>query len=266
MYNTREEAEEILSSATSLSLMNMEDNIITGTRRWDEGGYKPVDYLAYTSSIPTKLSQLNNDVGFITTVSWDDLTNKPTIPRKISDLTNDSQFLTEVYWTDVKEKPDLPTQQDLEILRNNIQVELDKKVDKGDIKTDSIESSQKKIDADGNVYNKVVTPGYFTNWVWSDGIDYSQGMLIYSHLDKWYIGIHQDTYRSIFYDSEAKCQEVLNKATHIDWYISGDAAQTNVVLTSDRQWIDEVYNWNKIDELAYSSNIPTNYATQEQVS
>lgn len=273
-YYTKQECDERFGSVSSIVkklYSSNENKYIDGDgllwKKDESGQWEHYDELATVKNIPIKVSQLNNDVGFITTVSWDDLTNKPTIPRKISDLTNDSQFLTEVYWTDVKEKPDLPTQQDLEILRNNIQVELDKKADKGTIKTDSIESSEKKIDADGNVYNKVVTPGYFTNWVWSDGVDYSQGMLIYSHLDKWYIGIDQDTYRSILYDSEAKCQEVLNNATHIDWYSSsGDDAQTNVVLTSDRQWIDEVYNWNKIDELAYSSNIPTNYATQEQVS
>lgn len=266
MYNTREEVEEILSSATSLNLMNMEADILTGTRRWDEGGYKPVDYLAYTSTIPTKLSQLSNDAGFITTISWDDIINKPTIPRKISDLINDSQFLTEVYWTDILEKPELPTQQDLTILRNNIQVELDKKADKGTIKTDSIESSEQKIDADGNVYEKVGTPGYFTDWVWSNGVDYSQGMLIYQSGEQWYIGIDQDTYSSRFYDSEEKCQEVLDEATHIDWYLTSDYERTTVVLTSDRQWVDDEYTWSKIDELAYSSNIPTDYATQEQVS
>ena len=80
-------------------------------------------------------------------------------------------------------------------------------------------------------------------------------MLIYSNQNKWYIGIDQDTYYSKFYDSEAKCQEVLNTATHIDWYSSGDYEQTTIVLTSDRQWIGDEYTWNKIDELAYKSGL-----------
>ena len=186
---------------------------------------------------------------------YDELAKKSEIPSNTSELTNDSGFLTSVYWSDVQQKPDLPTQKDLTILRNDINVELDKKADKGDIKTDSIESSEKKIDATGNVYNKVVTPGHFTDWVWSNGVDYSQGMIIYSRQDKWYIGIDQDTYCSKFYDSEEKCQEVLNNATHIDWYSSGDYEQTTIVLTSDRQWIEDEYTWNKIDELAYKSNL-----------
>ena len=186
---------------------------------------------------------------------YDELAKKSEIPSNTSELTNDSGFLTSVYWSDVQQKPDLPTQKDLTILRNDIQIELDKKADKGDIKTDSIESREKKIDATGNVYNKVVTPGHFTDWVWSNGVDYSQGMIIYSRQDKWYIGIDQDTYCSKFYDSEEKCQEVLDKSTHIDWYSSSDYEQTTIVLTSDRQWIDDEYTWNKIDELAYKSNL-----------
>ena len=186
---------------------------------------------------------------------YDELAKKSEIPSNTSELTNDSGFLTSVYWNDVQQKPDLPTQQDLTILMNNIQVELDKKADKGNINTDSIESSEKKIDADGNVYNKVVTPGHFTNWVWSNGVDYSQGMIIYSNQDRWYIGIDQDTYSSKFYDSEEKCQEVLNKSTHIDWYSSSDYEQSTIVLTSDRQWIEDKYTWNKIDELAYKSGL-----------
>ena len=61
--------------------------------------------------VPTKTSDLNNDSGFITGVSWNDvsdkpsfatvatsgsyndLSNKPIIPSKTSDLTNDSNFI-----------------------------------------------------------------------------------------------------------------------------------------------------------------------------
>ena len=62
--------------------------------------------------VPTKTSDLTNDSGFITGVSWNDvsdkptfatvatsgsyndLSDKPTIPTKTSDLTNDSGFIT----------------------------------------------------------------------------------------------------------------------------------------------------------------------------
>lgn len=61
-------------------------------------------------TVPTKVSELSNDSGFITGISWDKVTNKPTlatvatsgsytdlsntptIPTKTSDLTNDSDF------------------------------------------------------------------------------------------------------------------------------------------------------------------------------
>ena len=78
------------------------------------GGGFSGDYNDLTNkpSIPTNTSDLNNDSGFITTVSWTDVTSKPTfatvatsgsytdltdtptIPTKTSDLTNDSGFIT----------------------------------------------------------------------------------------------------------------------------------------------------------------------------
>ena len=54
-------------------------------------------------TIPTKVSELQNDSGYVpssslatvaTTGSYTDLTNKPTIPTKVSELQNDSGFIT----------------------------------------------------------------------------------------------------------------------------------------------------------------------------
>ena len=90
-------------------------------------------------TIPSKVSQLTNDSGYITGVTWDDvtgkpttftpashtqaastitglatvatsgsyadLTNKPTIPSKVSQLTNDSGYITGVSWSQVTDKP-----------------------------------------------------------------------------------------------------------------------------------------------------------------
>ena len=56
-----------------------------------------------SSDVPTKTSDLTNDSGYITTADvsavglsgdYDDLTNKPTIPTLTSQLTNDSGFIT----------------------------------------------------------------------------------------------------------------------------------------------------------------------------
>lgn len=76
-------------------------------------------------TVPTKVSELSNDSGFITGISWDKVTNKPTlatvatsgsytdlsntptIPTKVSNLTNDSGYITSVSWNDVTSKPEL---------------------------------------------------------------------------------------------------------------------------------------------------------------
>lgn len=76
-------------------------------------------------TIPTKVSDLTNDSGYITGVAWGDITSKPsfsdiaisgsyndlvdtpTIPSKTSELTNDSGYITSVSWDDVTSKPEL---------------------------------------------------------------------------------------------------------------------------------------------------------------
>lgn len=76
-------------------------------------------------TIPTKVSDLTNDSGYITGVAWGDITSKPsfsdiaisgsyndlvdtpTIPTKTSELTNDSGYITSVSWEDVTSKPEL---------------------------------------------------------------------------------------------------------------------------------------------------------------
>lgn len=61
--------------------------------------------LTNTPSIPTKVSDLTNDSGFLTendvapvatSGDYEDLSNLPSIPTKTSDLTNDSGFVTSV--------------------------------------------------------------------------------------------------------------------------------------------------------------------------
>jgi hypothetical protein len=85
-------------------------------------------------TIPTKTSELTNDSGYITNVTWEDvidkpelsqvaisgsysdLNNTPTIPTKTSQLINDSGFLTSssgvitsVSWSDITNKPNFAT-------------------------------------------------------------------------------------------------------------------------------------------------------------
>jgi len=62
------------------------------------------------SSGPTSWSSITGKPTFATVAtsgSYTDLTNKPSIPSKVSDLTNDSGFLTAVSWASVTGKPAL---------------------------------------------------------------------------------------------------------------------------------------------------------------
>lgn len=93
------------------------------------GGTVASNYALKTDipTIPTNVSDLTNDSGYLTSVAWGDvsskptfatvatsgdygdLSNKPTIPTKVSDLTNDSGFLTSVAWNDISSKPSFAT-------------------------------------------------------------------------------------------------------------------------------------------------------------
>jgi hypothetical protein len=77
--------------------------------------------------IPTNVSDLTNDSGYLTSIAWTDVSDKPTfatvatsgdygdllntptIPTKVSDLTNDSGFINSVAWNDVSSKPSFAT-------------------------------------------------------------------------------------------------------------------------------------------------------------
>ena len=47
-----------------------------------------------TTPRPTKLSEFQNDVPYLSTVSWYDINDRPTIPSYTSQLTNDSGYVT----------------------------------------------------------------------------------------------------------------------------------------------------------------------------
>lgn len=93
------------------------------------GGTAASSYALKTDipTIPTNVSDLTNDSGYLTSVAWTDVLNKPTfatvatsgdygdllntptIPTKVSDLTNDSGFINSVAWNDVSSKPSFAT-------------------------------------------------------------------------------------------------------------------------------------------------------------
>lgn len=93
------------------TLSDQTDLITLLNLKADAGSLSPVatsgSYLDLTNtpSIPTKVSDLTNDSGFLTendvapvatSGDYEDLSNLPSIPTKTSDLTNDSGFVTSV--------------------------------------------------------------------------------------------------------------------------------------------------------------------------
>jgi len=90
------------------------------------GSYNDLVDTPTIPTVPTNISSFTNDAGYITTVAWNDVTNKPTfatvatsgdyddllnkptiptIPTNVSSFTNDSGYITSVDWDDVDNKP-----------------------------------------------------------------------------------------------------------------------------------------------------------------
>ena len=67
----------------------------------------PYGIPGYTYTLPDKTGTFAMTSDIVT--SYNDLTDKPTIPTKTSDLTNDSGFITGVTWNDVSGKPTFAT-------------------------------------------------------------------------------------------------------------------------------------------------------------
>lgn len=73
--------------------------------------YQPIGDYSLRSELPTKTSQLENNSGYLTSVSWNEITDRPSIalkselPTRTSQLSNDSGYITGVSWGDVSGKP-----------------------------------------------------------------------------------------------------------------------------------------------------------------
>lgn len=91
---------------------------------WNE--IKNIPNLALKTDIPKSTSNLINDSGFITSVSWDDISNIPDIalkseiPTKTSNLINDSGFIRNVYWNDIISKPNLALKTEIPTRTSNL--------------------------------------------------------------------------------------------------------------------------------------------------
>ena len=97
------------------ALEKITDAKITEWNNKFDGDYND---LTNKPTIPTKISELVNDVGVsVFDGDYDNLTNKPTIPTKLSELTNDTNFTTfDGNYNSLTNKPIIPTKlSDLEI-------------------------------------------------------------------------------------------------------------------------------------------------------
>ena len=226
----------------------------------DDGSYAQTGTLAKTSDLRTKTSELINDSGFITGVTWDDISQKPTIPTKVSELQNDEGYLKEVTWDQIQNKPDFATDTAFEEFKIEVDAKLDTKLDISAYDKTAIANSSKKIDANGDVYTVEYTPGYYTPWTYNDGNSYPDP-LIYGNDDTgWYLAIDQDTYRSQTYETQQQAQAALETALEIVF----SRTDPVVEITATREYVDSTETWTKVDELALKSDIVTTSGISEE--
>ena len=226
----------------------------------EDGSYAQTGTLAKTSDLRTKTSQLENDSGFITGVTWDDISQKPAIPTKVSELQNDEGYLKEVAWQQIQNKPDFATDTQFEEFKNEVSAKLDTKLDTSAYDNTAIANSSKKIDANGDVYTREYTPGYYTPWTYSDGNSYADPLIYGNDATGWYLAIHQDTYKSQTYETQQQAQATLETALQIVF----TRVDPVVEITATREYIDSTETWTKVDQLALKSDIVTSSGISEQ--
>ena len=226
----------------------------------EDGSYAQTGTLAKTSDLRTKTSELINDSGFITGVTWDDISQKPTIPTKVSELQNDEGYLKEVAWEQIQNKPDLATDTAFEQFKNEVDAKLDTKLDTSAYDKTAIANSSKKIDANGDVYTVDYTPGYYTPWTYSDGNSYADPLIYGDDATGWRLAIDQDTYRSQTYETQQQAQAALETALEIVF----SRTDPVVEITATREYVDSTETWTKVDELALKSDIATSSGITEE--
>ena len=226
----------------------------------DDGSYAQTGTLAKISDLKTKTSQLINDSGFITGVTWDDISQKPTIPTKVSELQNDEGYLKDISWEQIQNKPDIATDIQFAEFKNDVDSQLERKLDISEYDKTAISNSNKKIDANGDVYNREYTPSYYTPWTYSDGNSYPDPLIYGDDATGWRLAIDQDTYRSQTYETQQQAQNALDTSLEIVFTRENPVVQ----ITATRNFVAEVDSWTKIDELALKSDIVTSSGISEQ--
>ena len=256
--NARESiyANQAQSAKVATTAMNVE---------WSNVSGKP--------KIPTKTSELENDSGYITSVSWNDIQNRPNvalvddIPTKVSELTNDSGYLTTVSWNDVQNKPNIVEREylDSRLEEYPTKVEMDNTIDE---KISEIvipentklysPSKNRYIQGDSSVWENRTEPGHWTDWKWSDGNDHTSEIEIYRFeeggQEKYRAYIAQATYFTQKFDTVDEVQNYLNSQSRIEWTSDYEPIET---IVSTRQWIEGKPEFVQVETLAYESQLPT---------
>ena len=223
--------------------------------------------------IPTKTSELENDSGYLTTISWNDIQNRPNvalvddIPTKVSDLTNDAGYLTTISWNDVQNKPNTVEREylDSRLEEYPTKVEMDNTIDE---KISEIvipdntklysPSKNRYIQGDSSVWENRTEPGHWTDWKWSDGNDHTSEIAIYRFeeggQEKYRAYIAQATYFTQKFDTVDEVQNYLHSQSRIEWTSDYEPIET---IVSTRQWVERKTEFVQVETLAYESQLPT---------
>ena len=224
-------------------------------------------------NIPTKTSELENDSGYLTTISWNDIQSRPNvalvddIPTKVSQLNNDAGYLTTVSWNDVQNKPNIVEREYLDSrleeyptkveMNNTIDEKISEIVIPDNTKLYS-PSKNRYIQGDSSVWENRTEPGHWTEWEWSDGNDHTSEIAIYRFeeggQEKYRAYIAQATYFTQKFDTVDEVQNYLHSQSRIEWTSDYEPIET---IVSTRQWIEGKTEFVQVETLAYESQLPT---------
>ena len=224
-------------------------------------------------NIPTKTSELENDSGYLSSVSWNDIQNRPNvaivddIPTKVSQLNNDAGYLTTISWNDVQNKPNTVEREylDSRLEEYPTKVEMDNTIDdkiSEIVIPDNTKlyspSKNRYIQGDGSVWENKTEPGHWTDWKWSDGNDHTSEIAIYRFeeggQEKYRAYIAQATYFTQKFDTVDEVQNYLNSQSRIEWTSDYEPIET---IVSTRQWVEGKTEFVQVETLAYESQLPT---------
>ena len=181
-------------------------------------GYITEDDLPVLPEVPTKVSELTNDSGFITSA---DLPEPVTVPTKTSELTNDAGYITSA---DVPTKVSQLTNDSSFITEEGVQSKIDTALTsvykwKGSVANkDALPTSDNKI---GDVYD---TQDTGMNYGWNGTSWDSLGALVSGGYTKPEGGVPKADLAEDIQQSLAKADTALQSETQPDWNATSGAA------------------------------------------